>query len=153
LLDPPERRMTDRSDKVPTIPLHDLLDLRFDFDDSEGTSARVTMPVAEGALGANGNLHGGAIATAVDLASALAGVRSRPIDFEVESLITTDLHVRYLGRPRTEVVTVTAEVVRAGRQLIVIACSVTDGDGHLVASADVGMMVVPRRRPLTDDAG
>ncbi len=134
----------------PTIPLHDLLGLRFDFDASEGASARVTMPVAEGALGANGNLHGGAIATAVDLASALAGVRSRPIDFEVESLITTDLHVRYLGRPRTDAVTIDAEVVRAGKQLIVIACSVTDGEGHQVASADVGMMVVPRRRPLAD---
>lgn len=134
---------------APSIPLHDLLGLDFTFD-PDGAGAVVTLPVGPGAIGANGNLHGGAIATAVDLASALAAVQSRPIDFETESLITTDLHVRYLGQPRTDAVQVHAEVLRGGKQLIVITCSVRDGGDHLVASADVGMMVVPRRRPLAD---
>lgn len=134
----------------PTIPLHDLLGLDFTFDPGGASGAVVTLPVGPGAIGAGGVLHGGAIATAVDLASALAAVQHHPIDFVTESLITTDLHVRYLGQPKTDTVEVHAEVIRDGRQLIVVACSVRDSGGHLVASADVGMMAVTRRRPLPD---
>lgn len=128
------------------IRLHTLLGLEFaPFD---GGLTRVTMPIGPNAIGANGNLHGGAIATLVDVSSALAAVRSRTIDFEVESLITTDLHVRYLGQPRSASVHADAEVLRAGRQLIVVACTVADEGGHVIASADVGLMVVTRRRPI-----
>ncbi|HWJ62102.1 MAG TPA: PaaI family thioesterase, partial [Acidimicrobiales bacterium] len=75
-------------------------------------------------------------------------VRNRTVDLETESLVTADIHIRYLGQPRTDTVTASAEVVRDGRQMIVIDCKVHDAGGHLIATADVGMMVVTRRRPL-----
>jgi uncharacterized protein (TIGR00369 family) len=130
------------------IPLHNLLGFEV-HPEPEGNVSKVTMPVRAESFGVNDNLHGGALATLVDLTSALAAVRKRTIDLEVESLVTADIHIRYLGQPRTDTVVASAEVVRDGRQMIVIECRVHDGGGHLIASADVGMMVVPRRRPLT----
>ena len=129
------------------IPLHNLLGFEV-HPEPDGTISRVTMPVRAESFGVNDNLHGGALATLVDLTSALAAVRTRTIDLEVESLVTADIHIRYLGQPRTNTVVASAEVVRDGRQMIVIDCKVHDAGGHLIASADVGMMVVPRRRPL-----
>jgi uncharacterized protein (TIGR00369 family) len=129
------------------IPLHNLLG--FDVHpEPDGPISRVDMPVRAESFGVNDNLHGGALATLVDLASAIAAVRERTVDLEVESLVTADIHIRYLGQPRTDTVTASAQVVRDGRQMIVVDCRIHDGGGHLIASADVGMMVVPRRRPL-----
>ena len=65
-----------------------------------------------------------------------------------ESLITTDMHVRFVGRPRTARVIAKAEVVRAGSQLIVIDCKILDEEDHLIASADMSMMRVTLRDPL-----
>ena len=132
------------------IPLHDLLGLDFAFE-AGSTEATVRMPVAPVAFGFTGTLHGGAIATMVDLACALASVQSRDFDPTTESLVTADMHIRYLGRPRTDTVVATASVVKSGSQLIVVDCSVADDDGHLIAGADFSMMVVPLRSPLLPD--
>ncbi|MBK5288318.1 MAG: PaaI family thioesterase, partial [Acidimicrobiia bacterium] len=65
--------------------------------------------------------------------------------------ITADMHVRYLGRPRTDEVVALATVVRRGSQLIVVECRVTDTDDHVVAVADCSMMRVPRRTSAPPD--
>lgn len=135
----------------PEIPLHELLDLTWDPPVAGSGTAAVHMPVAENAFGHNANLHGGAIATLVDLACALAATQTTQFDMATTSLVTTDMHVRYLARPRTEVVTATASVLRAGSQSIVVDCAVCDGSGRRVAQADVGMMLVTSRRPVLDD--
>lgn len=131
-----------------SIALHDLLGLEFTWQEGPGSTSEVHMPVRPESFGFTNNLHGGAIATMVDLACALAAARSTGHDPTVESLITTDMHVRYLGRARTDSVTAKASVVRAGSKLIVVDCSVVDGGDHLIASADLSMMRVPLRRPL-----
>jgi uncharacterized protein (TIGR00369 family) len=97
-----------------------------------------------------GNIHGGAIATLVDLACALAAARYSGFDPEKESLVTSDMHVRYLGAAKSDTVTARAEIVRRGRQLIVVDCRVVDGTDHLLAVADFSLMLVPLRRPLTE---
>jgi uncharacterized protein (TIGR00369 family) len=135
----------------PVIPLHDLLGLQIDWDQDADDEAVVRMPVQAEAFGQAGNLHGGAIATMVDLACAVAAVKATGFDYTVESLVTADMHVRYLGRPRTATVVARSKVVRLGSQLIVIECRVTDDEDHLVAVADFSMMRVPLRRPLTED--
>ena len=61
-----------------------------------------------------------------------------------------DTVLRYLGRPRTETVVARPEVVRAGRQPIVVECRVTDDEDHLVAVADFSMIIVPVRAPLPE---
>ncbi len=135
------------------IPLHDLLGLEFAPPESGSTSAEVRMAVRAESCGPTGSLHGGAIATMVDLACALAAVRASDFDAETESLITADMHVRYLGRPRTDGVSARAEIVKVGSQLIVVECRVADDDGHLIAVGDLSMMKVPRRRPLLRGTG
>lgn len=130
------------------IPLHALLQLEFEAPDEGSGVAEVRMPVAPGAFGFTANLHGGAIATMVDLACALAAARSTNFDPYRQSLVTADMHVRYLGRPRTDTVIARAEVVRVGSQLIVVECKVRDEEDHVIASADFSMMIVSLRRPL-----
>jgi uncharacterized protein (TIGR00369 family) len=134
------------------IPLHELLGLEFERPEEGSRVAEVRMPVRPEAFGFTSNLHGGAIATLVDLACALAAARSSGFDPMKESLVTADMHIRYLGRPRTDIVSAKAEVVRVGSQLIVVECRVVDGDEHVIAVADFSMMIVPLRRPLTPGA-
>jgi uncharacterized protein (TIGR00369 family) len=133
------------------IPLHEMLALDYEFGVGPSRTAEVRMPVAPNALGFTGALHGGAIATMVDLACALAAARSSDFDPYRESLVTSDMHIRYLGRPRTDTVVARAEVVRVGRQLIVVECRVVDTEEHLVAAADFSMMIVPLRLPMDPD--
>jgi uncharacterized protein (TIGR00369 family) len=130
------------------IPLHELLGFEFSAPPEGSTVAEVHMPVRPQAFGFTSNLHGGAIATLVDLACALAAARASGFDPATESLVTADMHVRYLGRPGTDRVTARAEIVRMGSQLIVIDCRITDGADHVIAVADFSMMRVPLRRPL-----
>lgn len=136
------------------IPLHTLLELSFDRPDIGERVAEVSMPVAPNAFGFTGNLHGGAIATLVDLACALAAARFSGFDPMKESLVTADMHVRYLGRPKADTVVARAEVVKVGSQLIVVECQVIGGEDHegaehVIAIADFSMMIVPLREPLT----
>ena len=97
------------------------------------------MPVAPGAFNASGNLHGGAIATLVDVAAGSVAARTSSFRPGENTLVTADLHVRYLGRPKGDVVRAEARVMRAGRQLIVVA--------------DFSAMLVPRREPLPQSQG
>jgi uncharacterized protein (TIGR00369 family) len=141
-----------------STPLHQLLGLRFvgapdshdpasEEPDSEN-KVIVEMPVAAGAFNGSGNLHGGAIASLVDVASGSAAARAGTFRPGHNTLVTADLHVRYLGRPKGTVVRAEARVMRAGRQLIVVECRVADDLGNLIAFADFAGMIVPLRQPL-----
>ena len=131
-----------------STPLHQLLGLRFvGAPDSENTVI-VEMPVAAGAFNGSGTLHGGAIASLVDVSSGSAAARAGTFRPGHNTLVTADLHVRYLGRPKGTVVRAEARVMRAGRQLIVVECRVADDLGNLIAFADFAGMIVPLRQPL-----
>ena len=132
------------------MPLHKLLGLRF-VEREEGRLV-VEMPVRQEAFNGSGNLHGGAIATLVDVAAGSCAARASGFDAVTQSLVTADLHVRYLGRPKGDVVRADARLVRAGRMLIVVEVRVLDPHDNLVAVADFSSMVVPRREPLRDGA-
>ena len=133
-------------DRLREIALHRHLDMHIARLTRE--VAVVEMPVAAPALNSSGNLHGGAIATLVDSACGVADAVATGVDRTQHTLVTADLHVRYLGRPKTDRVRAEARTVRAGRQLIVVECRVLDGDDNLIAVADFSSMLVPRREPL-----
>ena len=133
-------------DRLRDIALHRHLGMRIVSLTRE--VAVVELPVATPALNSSGNLHGGAIATLVDSACGIAAAVATGADRSVHTLVTADLHVRYLGRPKTDVVRAEARTVRAGRQLIVVECRVLDGADNLIATADFSSMLVPRREPL-----
>lgn len=131
-------------------PLHQLLRLNF-VNGPDPAVVIVEMPVAPGAFNGSGNLHGGAIASLIDVASGSAAARAGTFKPGENTLVTADLHVRYLGRPKGTVVRAEARVLRAGRQLIVVDCRVIDDLGNLIAFADFAGMIVPLRQPLEAD--
>jgi uncharacterized protein (TIGR00369 family) len=130
-----------------STPLHNLLALEF-VHSADPSVVTVEMPVASGAFNGSGNLHGGAIATLVDVASGSAAARAGTFRPGENTLVTADLHVRYLGRPKGRVVRAEARVMRAGRQLIVVECRIADELGNVIAFADFAGMIVPLRHPL-----
>jgi uncharacterized protein (TIGR00369 family) len=134
-----------------STPLHQILGLR--FVDAEPGTVVIEMPVAPGAFNASGNLHGGAIATLVDVAAGSVAARTSSFRPGENTLVTADLHVRYLGRPKGDVVRAEARVMRAGRQLIVVEIRVVDDLGNVIAFADFSAMLVPRREPLPQSQG
>src|SRR4051794_34837362 len=126
-------------------PLHDLLGLEIVEIGEE--HAMLSMPIRPQAFNSTGNLHGGAIATLIDVAAGTAAARGSGFEPGRQSLVTADLHVRYLGRPHGDVVYARAQLLKAGRQLIVVECRVTDVEHRVIAAADFSMMMVPLRKP------
>jgi uncharacterized protein (TIGR00369 family) len=143
-----DEQMSDQHAIAARIPLHELLAIEYDTPPEGSRTATVSMPVRPEALGFTANLHGGAIATLVDVACAMAAARASGFDPMKQSLVTADMHLRYLGRARTDTVHAHAEVVKIGRMLIVVSCRVVDDDDHLIAVADFSSMIVPLRGPL-----
>lgn len=127
-------------------PLHSLLGI--EIVELGSVHSILSMPVHEQALNSAGNVHGGAIATLIDVAAGTAAALGSGFQPGKQSLVTADLHVRYLGRPHGDVIYARAEVLKAGRQLIVVECRVTDGEDRMIAAADFSMMLVALRRPL-----
>ena len=138
------------TERLQASPLHRFLGFRVTTIDEDVVT--LEMPIAPDAFGGTGNLHGGALATLIDVCSAMAASRANPFDFETHSLVTADLHVRYLGRPSGgEFVRAEARVVRAGRMLMVVETRVLDVNDKVLATGDFSSMLVPRRKPLLPD--
>jgi uncharacterized protein (TIGR00369 family) len=113
----------------------------------------VEMPVTEAAFNQSGNLHGGAIATLIDVAAGTMAARAANFIPGVNTVVTADLHVRYLGRPKGDTIRAEARPMRVGRQLVIIECRVLDDRDNLIAFADFASMLVPKREPLKPDLG
>jgi len=77
-------------------------------------------------------VHGGAIASLIDTASAFAVVTRLEAD---ERVTTIDLTIHYLRPVTTGRLTATARIVRAGRRIFVLSVNVTNNMGILVATA------------------
>lgn len=130
------------------VPLHRLLELDV-VDVGRPGVATMAIPIKANALGRTGQLHGGAISLLCDLACAAAASTASTYDATTTALVTADLHVRYLGPAKGDVVRAEAQVVKAGRTLIVVAAEVKDDTDRLLATADFSAMLVPYRTPLT----
>jgi uncharacterized protein (TIGR00369 family) len=79
-----------------------------------------------------GAVHGGAVASLIDTASAFAVLTQIEVD---ERVTTTDLTIHYL-RPITEGrMAATARIVRGGRRLFVLSVEVQNDRNVLVATA------------------
>ena len=97
----------------------------------DGT-ASVYLDVRDELLQYHNVVHGGAIASLIDTASAFA-VLTR-IDLE-DRVTTTDLTIHYLRPISSGRMTATAKIVRAGRRLVVLTVDVTNDSNALVATA------------------
>ena len=80
----------------------------------------------------HGVMHGGAIASLIDTASAFAVVTQLEAG---EGVTTIDLSIHYLRPVTAGRLTARARTVRAGRRLFVLSIEVIDDKGRLMATA------------------
>jgi len=115
---------------IDTVPFARLLGIELD-DISSGT-AILGLDVREQLTQNHGIVHGGAIASLIDTATAFAIIS---LLAPREKVTTVDLSISYL-RPLSEGrVKVIAKVLRAGRRLFVVSAEVFDKDGKLATTA------------------
>jgi acyl-CoA thioesterase len=113
-----------------TVPFAQLLGI--ELDDLGPGTATLSLLVRKELKQNHGVVHGGAIASLIDTATAFAIISLLPPN---ERVTTVDLTISYL-RPLTEGrIKAVAKVLRAGRRLIVVSADVFDKDGNLATTA------------------
>jgi uncharacterized protein (TIGR00369 family) len=104
--------------------------LGIEIDSMENGTARLGVEVTEKLLQLAGIMHGGAIATLIDTAVAMAIVSAS----EPNSKFTTvELKVNYLRPLKEGRVVAEARLIQNGRRIIVAECDVFDAQGKLAA--------------------
>jgi uncharacterized protein (TIGR00369 family) len=115
---------------VDSVPYAHLLGIELD-DVSDGT-ATLGLNIRKELTQNHGVVHGGAIASLIDTATAFAIIS---LLAPKEKVTTVDLTISYLRPLRNGRITAVAKVVRAGRRLFVVSAEVTGNDGKLAATA------------------
>jgi uncharacterized protein (TIGR00369 family) len=117
--------------------------------------ARIELDVGPDHLNIGGTVHGGVIATLVDVAVAVACHATYP-DGRRRATGTTELNVSFLQPAGAGPLSCRALIRRRGRSLAVGEVEVTDGAGRLVAVGRATYMVGGARprnaEPLAGDA-
>ena len=112
------------------VPFARLLGI--EVDSVEPGHAVLSMKLRDDLMRNNGIAHGGAIATLIDSAMAIAIMALLE---ENERTVTVDLTIHYL-RPISEGTTrASARVVRAGRRVITVSAELFDHNEKLCATA------------------
>ena len=113
-----------------TVPFAKLLGIELE-DVAPGT-ATLGFDIRNDLKQNNGVVHGGAIASLIDTATAFAIIALLPPE---EQATTADLTISYLRPLRNGRARATARVIRAGRRLIVVSAELVDDAGKLIATA------------------
>lgn len=113
-----------------TVPFAQLLQLELESLDS-GT-ATLALNVRRELTQNQGVVHGGAIASLIDTATAFAILS---LLAPKERVTTVDLTISFLRPLRTGRLRAAAKVIRAGRRLFVVSAEVFDEDGKLATTA------------------
>ena len=93
----------------------------------------------------HGVVHGGAIASLIDTASAFAILA---VIEQNEKVTTTDLTIHYLSPVRSGRMVAQAKMVRAGRRRFVVRVDVQNA-GSLVATAITGYVKIPKKSEIS----
>ncbi|HEY8224915.1 MAG TPA: PaaI family thioesterase [Pyrinomonadaceae bacterium] len=115
---------------IDTVPFAQLLGI--ELDDVDTGTATLGLNLTREMTQNHGVVHGGAIASLIDTATAFAiiSLLSRG-----ERVSTVDLTISYLRPLTAGRVTASARVLRAGRRLFVVSAEVFDKDGTLATTA------------------
>ncbi|THF25770.1 PaaI family thioesterase [Pseudomonas atacamensis] len=89
----------------------------------------VEMPVRDFEFNPQGSLHGGVIATILDISM------GHLLNRQVGPGATLDLNVQYLKAARSGRLTATGSFIRKGRQICFLRSELKGDDGDLIASA------------------
>jgi len=113
-----------------TVPFAKLLGI--ELDDIGSGSATLGLKIRKELKQNNGVVHGGAIASLIDTATAFAILSFLE---PTEKVTTVNLTISYLRPLTVGRITAVARVLRAGRRLIVVSAEVFDKDGKLASTA------------------
>lgn len=105
-------------------PFNELMEIA--VEPSESSSPVVSMPFHEKLTNQAGTLHGGVLASLIDVAGAAAVLDELDGETDVY-LATTDLDIRYL-RPVSTDIEATGTVERVGSSLGVATVGITESD-------------------------
>lgn len=106
--------------------------LRFELDDIGPGTAALSLKVRKQLTQNHGVVHGGAIASLIDTATAFAIISLLE---PAEKVTTVDLTISFLSPVTAGRLKASAKVVRAGRRLFVVSAEVFDNRGKLTATA------------------
>ena len=113
-----------------TVPYAQLLGI--ELEDVAAGTATLGMPVRRELTQNHGVVHGGAVASLIDSATAFAII---PLLTPKERVTTVDLTISYLQPVTDGRLRAVAKVIRAGRRLIVVSAEVFDSQQTLTATA------------------
>ncbi len=112
------------------VPYARLLGIK--LEQIESGSATLQMRVRKQLTQNHGVVHGGAMASLIDSATAFAIISLLAPE---EGVTTVDLTISYLRPVTNGTLRCTAKVLRAGRRLFVVSAEVFDSGQKLVATA------------------
>jgi uncharacterized protein (TIGR00369 family) len=115
---------------ITTVPFARLLGI--ELEGIASGTATLAVNVRKELTQNQGVLHGGAIASLIDTATAFAIISLLP---PREKVTTVDLAISYLRPVTRGRVKAVAKVVRAGRRLFVVSAEVFDMQGKLTTTA------------------
>lgn len=118
-------------------------ELAIRIDEDEVDRVRVRVPFREELANPGGALHGGVMASAIDLAASMAAAIAPQdaADFESGAL---ELSVNFLAAAIREDIIATAEVLRRGKEITFCQVAVGNDAGKRIASGSVTHRCVPR---------
>ena len=127
------------------MPFGQLLGIQ--LERAERGMATMSFEITDALKQNNGVVHGGAIASLIDTATAFAII---PLLKDGETASTIELSISYLRPLITGKVTCSALVRREGKRLIALSADVLDSEGNLAASSLSTYMRLSKR-PAIDD--
>jgi len=127
LNDEQQRRVEALRDSVPFLKL-----LGVEVESVAPGAATLVLPVREDLMRNDGIIHGGALASLIDSAFAVA---ITPLLGEGERTVTVDLTIHYLRPVAGGVAKASARVLRAGRRVITVSAELFDENEKLAATA------------------
>ena len=127
------------------MPFGQLLGIQ--LESAERGMATMSFEITDSLKQNNGVVHGGAIASLIDTATAFAII---PLLKDGETASTIELSISYLRPLITGRVTCSALIRREGKRLIALSADVLDSEGNLAATS-LSTYVRLSKRPAIDD--
>ena len=111
------------------------------LESMDAGSVTISCAFDEGLTQQHGLIHGGVVASLVDVACGYAALSVMPEDREV---LTVEFKVHFLKPAKTDRVVAIGQVIQAGRTLTVCEGSVFDATRtHVLARMTTTMMAIP----------
>lgn len=121
------------------LPLHDYLGIEL----TGLRPAAVEVALTDRTRSLASPLHGGVVATLVDVVAGVAAATSGAVDITRYGLVTARLDIDYRAQPKGDTVRAEAEISEVEHRTVRADCAVTDSGGRNLATAGVRLRLLP----------